>query len=607
MEWLWKTIRKQKGSLDLMITPESRYCLARTGMAVIGEKEFRIPAILYATEEEGFVPKIGVEGADFKAPLNPLTHAAGPTSEFLPSYMRYSSLMKNAAAAHVIDSHGSTVACHTAGNEIVREIEKYAAQAELLLIGSAAELSHDPYELATTLVKARVAAGFRKLLYVPGVANPQNLALLIYAGCDITDSLNAQLMGARGLAFVNGDIYREEVLRNGVCSCPSCSKGVNAELHNLFELRSELNRCVQALKEHCFREYVERMAGASAWNNEFLRYLDSEMLLEQEATAPNAGGVMKCITEHSFRRAEIMRYVMRIKERYAPPPLEVLLLVPCSMRKPYFKSRSHRLFESAIVASGRADAVHTVVITSPLGIVPEELETAFPSANYDIPVTGQWTLDEQHRSLSLLELLLKKGNYRLIISHLEDEREFVNKMLRDTGVDFIDTSGGRTRGESSLRRLTEALQSADYRGLKKQRRLSIFLSNIAAYQLGEGGRALMEGAECRGRYPDIRIIAEGAQIGMLTSARGVISLTLKGAERIAHVEGYTVWKQDFPLKGNLFAAGVEHAGGDIREGDEVIVRDAAGIAAVGVAAMSSREMNERGRGLAVNVRHRRPV
>ena len=41
-----------------------------------------------------------------------------------------------------------------------------------------------------------------------------------------------------------------------------------------------------------------------------------------------------------------------------------------------------------------SDAVHQVIVTAPLGLVPRELEEIWPAANYDIPVTGEWDADE---------------------------------------------------------------------------------------------------------------------------------------------------------------------------------------------------------------------
>ena len=73
---------------------------------------------------------------------------------------------------------------------------------------------------------------------------------------------------------------------------------------------------------------------------------------------------------------------------------DVLILLPCSARKPYSSSRSHKAFRRAINHS----SAHEVVVTSPLGLVPRDLEEVWPAGHYDIPVTGDWTLDEIEKS-----------------------------------------------------------------------------------------------------------------------------------------------------------------------------------------------------------------
>ena len=37
------------------------------------------------------------------------------------------------------------------------------------------------------------------------------------------------------------------------------------------------------------------------------------------------------------------------------------------------------------------------MVTSPLGLVPRDLEEVWPAGHYDIPVTGDWTQDEINR------------------------------------------------------------------------------------------------------------------------------------------------------------------------------------------------------------------
>ena len=90
--------------------------------------------------------------------------------------------------------------------------------------------------------------------------------------------------------------------------------------------------------------------------------------------------------------------VIDFQERLAKftPPVEnmVLLVLPCSARKPYFKSSSHKRFFNAIREVDNYLSLHIISVTSPLGLVPRELEFCYPAAHYDIAVTGVWSPTE---------------------------------------------------------------------------------------------------------------------------------------------------------------------------------------------------------------------
>src|SRR5256886_11075972 len=98
---------------------------------------------------------------------------------------------------------------------------------------------------------------------------------------------------------------------------------------------------------------------------------------------------MLAYASESLHRPEVVRFRRRIRERYAKPPsARVLLLLPCSARKPYSTSRSHRRFRDAIVASANPTAVHEVIVTSPPGPNPPRLGRVYPAGAFTHP--GAW-------------------------------------------------------------------------------------------------------------------------------------------------------------------------------------------------------------------------
>ena len=139
-------------------------------------------------------------------------------------------------------------------------------------------------------------------------------------------------------------------------------------------------------------------------------------------------------------------------ERYQKPAhKKILLLLPCSAKKPYHISKSHQAFRDTIMSVSNFDMVHEVIVTSPLGIVPREIELFYPAAQYDIPVTGHWDREEVAMVQSMVSMIASQG-YDKILCHLGVEADIVKEVVQceDT------TIGGPTSFES-LDRLRDVL------------------------------------------------------------------------------------------------------------------------------------------------------
>ena len=74
---------------------------------------------------------------------------------------------------------------------------------------------------------------------------------------------------------------------------------------------------------------------------------------------------------------DILSFQNRLLERYTlPKDTDVVVLLPCSAKKPYNQSRSHQLFYKSIKLGIKKSSNRITVwsLTSPLGVVPRELE-----------------------------------------------------------------------------------------------------------------------------------------------------------------------------------------------------------------------------------------
>ncbi|MEM4257831.1 MAG: archaeosine synthase subunit alpha [Candidatus Thermoplasmatota archaeon] len=465
------------------------------------------------------------------------------------------------------------------------------------------------------LLKLREQVGYEKIVYLPSLGEPRNLALLSYMGVDLFDSMAAFLNARNNIfLFPTGNIQKD-LLREVPCSCPACTTAHHDPqqmdsddilLHNYSVMVQEICLIRHAILQGNLRDLVEQRVRSSPHQAAILRVLDAEKYSFFEERMPITRKTVLCATtKDALHRPEIRRFQERLLSRYAKPSsAKILLLLPCSARKPYSFSPSHRRFQSVLQQVENSACIHEVMVTSPLGLVPRELELVYPAARYDIAVTGVWDEDEKKMIQELLQQYLEKNRYDAVFIHLPKVmQEFLGEVLPDSTVTCVDDPSS----EKSLQKLFSILSSfsSGKSVCDLRKRIIENLYSLALYQFDQKiTDRLFSGVEVRGKYPFYKLMHHSRQLGMLTQERGLLSLTLEGAMHIGTWDHYWVdIFDDFPLKGSVFAPGVEHADPLIRVGDEVVIRRDHRVCGVGVAVMNGVEMVQLSHGEAVKLRH----
>ena len=475
----------------------------------------------------------------------------------------------------------------------------------VVLDGIAKSLLDSP-RFVETIKKAKSGPDLLKPMFCSLAGMPHRLALLAYCGVDVFDSIPLIMASETGRYLTASGPLDYSALKHLPCACEACRSGTRGKeellRHNIATAEAELKLVSHMISQGRLRELVETRVRADPWLVQDLRLMDMGTYDLQEMHAPVKGTAFHAGSKESLLRPEIVRWQKRLMERYRRPEgASVLLLIPCSAKKPYSHSQSHMRFRDAIFSSGRAPLVHEVIVTSPLGLVPRELELFYPAQDYDIPVTGHWDRDEQKLAQDMVSWLVGTQQYDLVISHLGDERDAVASVLGE----HMDTSGGDPGSRSSLDLLEQTLREhcPEPRDARRGGRAFEDLRSICRFQFGSAGDELCAGADSFGRWPFVKVVKGGSQLGMLTPDRGMVSLTVDGAQALARSGAYCVEIEDFRPKGNLFAVGVEDASPEVRIGDDVAVVHDGDVRAVGVARMSAAELRIAQRGEAVHIRH----
>jgi archaeosine synthase len=445
-------------------------------------------------------------------------------------------------------------------------------------------------------------------LYLPGVATPRNVATLVYAGVDLVDPHKAIIRGTEGRYLTTDEAYFLEDLAELPCVCPACQQPRDSfdredcAEHNVHALAAELARVRRRIRDGRLRDYVEGQARQDNWLTATVRILDQRYSYVEQRTPLLRRAELAATTEDAIRRPEIQRFAQRVTDRYVPRfDDRPLVLVPCSARKPYSDSQSHKQYHDAI--QWRA---HVVSMTSPIGVVPQELELTYPAQHYDSVVTGDWSANEIEFVSRVLEAYLEDANYPEIIAHVSGDgyREICERVAASLGREFTYTVRDHPTTADSLGNLAAELEGWDT--YQKSTREHNTIRAIADYQFGPAaGDELFPDIGTQGRYPQLRADdADGEQLAALAQQYGVLSLTTAGARRWVEsdVPTKTVEIDPFVPHGSVLAPGIVEASDDIRVGDEVVVRGDAAFG-VGRAQMHGAEMNSSTRGIAVQMRH----
>ena len=424
--------------------------------------------------------------------------------------------------------------------------------------------------------------------YVPASALPSNVASLIYCGFDLFDYTAVDLCTIQGKFCTTEGEFEADYMEKGICGCEGCRAG-DLKLHNRLALEREIANARLWIERGQIREYMEMRCRMQPEQVEILRRLDRTDAFDGLYPAVRSSRFRANAGESMFRR-EIALFEERLVSRYVPPRSDICVLLPCASRKPYSLSRSHQMFMR--VVDSRA---HEVIVTSPLGVVPRELELVYPAGHYDVPVTGYWDLEEQELLTGFLTAYLKKHKYDRILCHLEGGAKAVALAAAErAGVTLeITCNDDRPLSQESLRALNAALEGS--RKVKND-----FIHGTMLFQFGEDVDT--KGLVVKGRYPQVKALLKKTQLFTTDPTTGFIRPTHEGWTRI---KGYRVKiSEGFIPQGDVLAPGVADCDPRIREGDEVLV-EGDGYLATGKAAMGAQEMLSSKRGVAVKVRKTR--
>ena len=498
---------------------------------------------------------------------------------------------------------------------IIEKILK--TEVSLIILTGLPAIINNQRKLTERLISVRTKLSPDVALYLPGQISPELYTFLVYTGIDFFDNSIAYFSSKEGYFLTSNGTYTLQ--NHPSCYCKNCtSSPPDIFGHNEMILKNTLAKIRFSLNSGTFRSLVEQDIHNSVTFAAALRQLDTNYSdIFRLRTPVHSHSPIKCVGEESLFRPEIVEFRERIRNRFIPNTnSKIVILFPCSARKPYSFSKSHMFFRKAIKEGiGKSNhLLSELIITSPLAIVPRELEGIYPAKFYDIPVAGKWNKEEIEVTSSLLLDILSKYDYDTIIinhTHGDGYNDIIERIERKVSFKIISTSKENpVTSKESLAKLTTTLKNvfSEIEDLQTSGAPPLVrkLRAIADYQFGiETGKNLFYGTiKLKGKYPrDIQIFRDKEHIANLRSTDGFLSILPKYAQEIVDLSYNRLEFGDEKVVGsNIYAPGCLKADERIHPLDDVFVVSNNQVIATGTAVVSGEDMNKMTSGILARVK-----
>ena len=451
------------------------------------------------------------------------------------------------------------------------------------------------------------------ILMASGRIIPKFYPILIYLGIDLIDSSYILFLSAENFYDTIEYLLPIYKIKYFPCSCVACKGNLNqvlddkysAEkinfliLHNLITANNFMNKIKQYLNYEDFRAFVEKSSFDDTNLISMLKLLDKEYFdfIKFETPLKLKIKQLKCLGPSSYNRPDFQQFRERTITNFEPEPWTTLIiLLPCSAKKPYSESKSHKKFHNIIRKFPEFPTFQELILTSPLGCIPRQLENVYPVNCYDISVTGEWDNEEINITSEMLIKIIEKYDPTIpVICHLKSEyEEIIKRASSKLQHNFIFSEiSDKVTSNKSLQSLENLLHNYKHKFKPKITQLKYeFYSKswirkfikILDYQFGAGVgiNIISNGLKAirirSNNQIELKDLKTQEKLGVFKCSTGQIELTIIGLKRL--IQTYSSINSNYILfngeeiHGNtLFRSGVVDYSLDLIPNNQVVILD----------------------------------
>ncbi|MEM0467226.1 MAG: tRNA guanosine(15) transglycosylase TgtA [Candidatus Thermoplasmatota archaeon] len=283
-------------------------------------------------------------------------------------------------------------------------------------------------DLTRIILASKQGLNPAKPVHLFGAGHPLIFPLAVALGCDFFDSsAYAKYAADQRLIFPWGT-EQLSTISELPCICPVCTHTTAAELktieqneqikliaqHNLYVSYAELKNIRNAIQQGCLWELVEQRATSNPHLLEALKELrkkESKIWLEQFEPISKTHAVFYT-GDHTIHRPTIYRYHQRLLHNYRKKH-DTTIVFP-DTKRPYAMTYTTHINKILSIYDAN------LVVASPFGPIPLELDEMYPAAQCVFPRTID--CETQELAKRLTEIFLKKQRRRSLLTLVKTKK-----------------------------------------------------------------------------------------------------------------------------------------------------------------------------------------
>ncbi len=309
-----------------------------------------------------------------------------------------------------------------------RNLVKYGFQ--MLALGSPVEFmeSYEYELLAKMIITAKKEMPDSIPLHLFGAGHPLTIPLAVALGCDTFDSASYMLYAKHDRYITEDGTAHLDEISYFSCTCEVCSRLKPREilalpkeekidklaLHNLYSIKSEVDRVKEAIHEGRLWEYVLRKVRAHPKLFETMPLFISNTQFLAKGTPRFKENAIFLFSKEDQFRPEVARFHDTVRKFKTNK--KNLVIIPDGGMRPFYLSPEYNRLKKRFARI--LDDTQFCQYNPYLGIIPLELSDVYPAAHY-VMSGYQHNKEEFTEFLTTFNTFLKQNRFKTI--HAADD------------------------------------------------------------------------------------------------------------------------------------------------------------------------------------------